>query len=60
MIYSLYYDLRKPGQSVVTTQRKETDKAQILSGTFNGYTTGAPICTGDLECHADSEDEYMK
>jgi chorismate synthase len=37
-------DLRKPGQSVVTTQRKEEDKIEILSGIFNGYTTGAPIC----------------
>ncbi|MFQ5970158.1 MAG: chorismate synthase [Nitrososphaerales archaeon] len=37
-------DLRKPGQSVVTTQRKEEDKVEILSGIFNGNTTGAPIC----------------
>jgi chorismate synthase len=37
-------DLRKPGQSVITTQRKEADVVTILSGVFNGYTTGAPIC----------------
>ncbi len=37
-------DLRKPGQSVVTTQRKEEDQVEILSGIFNGNTTGAPIC----------------
>jgi chorismate synthase len=37
-------DLRKPGQSIVTTQRREEDKVEILSGVFNGYTTGAPIC----------------
>ena len=37
-------DLRKPGQSIITTQRKEEDKVQILSGVFNGFTTGAPIC----------------
>ena len=37
-------DLRKPGQSAVTTQRKEEDKVEILSGTFRGFTTGAPIC----------------
>ena len=37
-------DLRKPGQSAITTQRKEVDKAIILSGVFNGFTTGAPIC----------------
>jgi chorismate synthase len=37
-------NLRKPGQSVITTQRKETDQVSILSGVFHGYTTGAPIC----------------
>lgn len=37
-------DKRKPGQSAVTTQRKEEDKVEILSGVFNGLTTGAPIC----------------
>lgn len=36
-------DRRKPGQSKVTTARKEGDKAEILSGTFRGVTTGAPI-----------------
>ncbi|HEX6560455.1 MAG TPA: chorismate synthase [Nitrososphaera sp.] len=37
-------DRRKPGQSAVTTQRKEEDRVEILSGVFNGFTTGAPIC----------------
>jgi chorismate synthase len=37
-------DLRRPGQSIITTQRKEIDKVSIISGVFNGYTTGAPIC----------------
>jgi chorismate synthase len=37
-------DLRKPGETVITTQRKEEDKVEILSGVFNGFTTGAPIC----------------
>jgi chorismate synthase len=37
-------DLRKPGQSILTTQRKEEDRVEILSGFFNGFTTGAPIC----------------
>lgn len=37
-------DKRKPGQSIITTQRKEEDKVEILSGIFNGYTTSAPIC----------------
>ena len=34
---------RKPGQSKFTTQRKESDKVQILSGVFQGKTTGTPI-----------------
>ena len=38
-----YLDRRKPGQSQFTTARKESDKAQILSGTFEGKTTGTPI-----------------
>lgn len=36
-------DLRKPGQSIVTTQRAEEDRVEILSGMFSGKTTGAPI-----------------
>ena len=36
-------DRRKPGQSKITTQRKEDDKLQILSGVFDGKSTGAPI-----------------
>jgi len=36
-------DYRKPGQSSITTQRKEGDKVEILSGVFRGHTTGAPI-----------------
>jgi len=38
-------DQRKPGQSQITTQRKEEDKVEIISGVFRGYTTGAPITT---------------
>ena len=37
-------DRRKPGNSKFTTQRKEGDKVEILSGTFEGKTTGTPIC----------------
>jgi chorismate synthase len=36
-------DQRKPGQSLITTQRKEGDKVEIISGVFRGHTTGAPI-----------------
>jgi len=36
-------DKRKPGQSKFTTQRKEDDKVQILSGVFENKTTGTPI-----------------
>ena len=39
----LELDRRKPGQSKFTTQRKENDKVQILSGVFEGKTTGTPI-----------------
>ena len=38
-----FLDKRKPGQSKFTTQRKEEDKVEILSGTFEGKTTGHPI-----------------
>ena len=36
-------DKRKPGQSKITTQRKESDTVSILSGVFEGKTTGTPI-----------------
>ncbi|QJD97447.1 chorismate synthase [Mucilaginibacter robiniae] len=36
-------DRRKPGQSKITTQRKESDTVKILSGIFEGKTTGTPI-----------------
>ena len=37
-------DNRKPGNAISSTKRAEEDKVDILSGVFNGYTTGAPIC----------------
>ncbi len=36
-------DRRKPGQSSISTQRKESDQFQILSGVFNDRSTGAPL-----------------
>ncbi|WP_299615883.1 chorismate synthase [Pelagibius sp.] len=39
----VWLDARKPGQSRFTTQRREADQVQILSGLFEGQTTGTPI-----------------
>lgn len=39
----VYLDRRKPGTSAITTQRKEDDSIEILSGVFEGKTTGTPI-----------------
>jgi chorismate synthase len=36
-------DRRRPGQSSIVTQRKESDVVQVLSGVFEGKTTGTPI-----------------
>lgn len=38
-----YLDRRKPGQNAFTTPRKESDTVEILSGVWNGVTTGTPI-----------------
>jgi chorismate synthase len=37
-------DRRRPGQSRITSSRREDDRVEVLSGVFNGHTTGAPIC----------------
>lgn len=39
----IYLNRRKPGQSKITTPRKEADEVEILSGVFEGKTTGTPI-----------------
>ena len=52
-------DKRKPGASVAATKRVEADKVEILSGVFNGFTTGAPICLLIWNKDVDSS-EYEK
>lgn len=47
---------RKPGQSDVTTPRKESDKVSILSGVFEGKTTGTPIMMVLFNENTKSED----
>nr|AIE92577.1 chorismate synthase (aroC) [uncultured marine thaumarchaeote AD1000_24_H07] len=48
-------DRRKPAQSSVTTARKEPDNVEILSGIFDGFTTGAPLCLIVWNKDADSK-----
>ena len=36
-------DRRRPGQSNITTERNEADQVELLSGIFEGVTTGSPI-----------------
>jgi len=50
---------RKPGESAAATTRVEEDKVEILSGIFNGVTTGAPICLLVWNKDVDSS-EYEK
>ena len=44
-LHAIQHDLdrRKPGQSAIVTQRKETDEVAFYSGIFEGKTTGTPI-----------------
>ena len=37
-------NLRRPGQDSLSSQRIEFDKIEVLSGVFNEFTTGAPLC----------------
>lgn len=54
-------DRRRPGQSSITTQRREPDTAQILSGVFEGLTLGTPILIGVWNQDARGKDyDYMR
>ena len=54
-------DRRRPGQSEISTQRKEGDQAEILSGVFEGVTLGTPILIGVWNKDSRSRDyEYMR
>ena len=54
-------DRRRPGQSEITTQRREGDKAEILSGVFEGLTLGTPILIGVWNEDARGRDyEHMR
>ncbi len=52
----LEMDRRRPGQSAIVTQRKEGDKVEILSGLFEGKTTGTPIAMVIFNADARSKD----
>lgn len=51
-------DRRRPGQSAITSPRKETDKVRIVTGVFDGYTTGAPV--GMIIYNNDTEVFHVK
>ncbi len=52
---------RRPGQSRITTQRRESDEAQILSGVFEGKSLGTPIMIGVWNADQRSKDyEHMR
>ena len=57
-----YLDRRKPGTSSLTTQRKEADEVEILSGVFDGKTTGTPISllVRNTSQHSADYDEIAK
>ena len=54
-------DRRRPGQSEISTQRREADVAEILSGVFEGLTLGTPILIGVWNRDARGKDyEHMR
>jgi len=57
----VFLDRRKPGQNALTTQRKESDAVKILSGVFEGKTTGTPISLiVENEDHRSADYELIK
>lgn len=54
-------DRRRPGQSSITSPRKESDKIEILSGVFEGVSTGAPVAFIIRNTNAQSADyDHLK
>lgn len=49
-------DRRRPGQSGIVSQRKEEDQIRLLSGVFDGKTTGMPVCVVIFNKDARTED----
>lgn len=52
-------DRRKPGRGIISSSRAEDDRFEILSGYYNGFTTGAPLCAViyNKDMHPDDYDE---
>jgi chorismate synthase len=55
---NLELEKRRPNQNEFTSQRKESDKARIVSGVFENKTTGAPICILIVNENANPSDYY--
>ncbi|MCS7120933.1 MAG: chorismate synthase [Nitrososphaerota archaeon] len=55
-------DKRRPGSTFVSTQRREEDKIEILSGLYRGRTTGAPICLliRNIDVNSESYEEIKR